>query len=44
MKTLVIKAAQVIIKNIARPNVFINKEQWNVIWMHYEKLCLQKLD
>jgi hypothetical protein len=40
MKALVIKEAQVDLNNIARPNVFVNKEQWIVIWMHYEKSCL----
>jgi hypothetical protein len=35
MNTLV-KKAQVTSKNIARPDAFINKEQWNVIQMKEE--------
>jgi len=30
-----VKEAQVALKNIAGLDAFVNKEQWNVIWMEY---------
>jgi hypothetical protein len=31
-----VKEAHVALKNIAKLDAFINKEQWNVIWMKEE--------